>query len=98
MKQNDQESDGSEQQEPEPPEQEAEVVTCGGEDGIDSVALAVPEIIAAHAVLGLEMPDDRFDPGGQLNATNAVGTDSVAMRSPCRMRPGYSLASSVAGR
>lgn len=46
---------------PQPPEQEAEVVAGGGEDGIDGIALAVPEIVPAHAVLGLHVTDDRLD-------------------------------------
>ena len=33
------------------------------ENGVGSVPLAEPEIIAAHAVLGLEMADDGFDGG-----------------------------------
>jgi hypothetical protein len=41
----------------------SEVIADGDKDGVGSVALAEPEIIAAHAVLGLEMADDRLDCG-----------------------------------
>jgi hypothetical protein len=34
-----------------------EVVTDSGEDRIDGIALAVPEVIAAHSVLGPEVAD-----------------------------------------
>ena len=42
-----------------PAQEEAEVVTGGGEDGIDAVALTALEMVAVHAVFGLEMADDR---------------------------------------
>ena len=51
------------QQEPQPSDQAAEVVADCGEDGIGGVAASEPEIIAAHAVFGLEMADDGFDGG-----------------------------------
>jgi hypothetical protein len=40
----------------------------GGQDGVGSVAPTVPEIVAAHAVLGFEMADHGFDcgPAAQL--------------------------------
>lgn len=41
----------------------AEVVAGGGEDGVGGVAVAEPEIVAAHAVLGFEMADDGLDGG-----------------------------------
>src|SRR2546423_15335115 len=47
----------------EPAQEEAKVVAGGGEHSIDAVAVASLEIIAAHAVLGLGMADDRFDGG-----------------------------------
>jgi hypothetical protein len=43
-----------------PAHEEAEVVSGGGEDGVDAVAVASLEIVAAEAVLGLEMADDRL--------------------------------------
>ena len=51
------------QQKPEPADEAAEVVAGGGEDGVDGVAATEPEIVAAHAVLGLEMADDGLDGG-----------------------------------
>src|SRR5438552_1331789 len=47
----------------EPAQEEAKVVAGGGEHSIDAVAVAPLQIIAAHAVLGLGMADDRFDGG-----------------------------------
>jgi len=49
------------QQEPEPSDQAAEVVADSGEDGVGSVASAVPQIVSAHAMLGFEMADHGFD-------------------------------------
>jgi len=40
------------QQKPEPPDQAAEVIACGGEDGVGGVTSTIPEIVATHAVLG----------------------------------------------
>lgn len=51
------------QQQAEPADEAAEVVASDSKDGVGSVPLAEPEIIAAHAVLGLEMADDGFDGG-----------------------------------
>ena len=51
------------QQKPEPADEAAEVVAGGGEDGVGGVAAGEPEIVAAHAVLGLEMADDGLDGG-----------------------------------
>ena len=50
-------------QKAEPPDEAAEVVAGGGEDGIVGIAVSEPEIIAAHAVLGFEMADDGLDGG-----------------------------------
>lgn len=41
----------------------AEVVACGSKDCIGGLTLAVPRVIAAHSVLGLEMADHRLDGG-----------------------------------
>ena len=51
------------QQQAEPADQAAEVVAGGGEDGVGGVAPTVPEIVAAHSVLGFEMADDGLDSG-----------------------------------
>lgn len=44
-----------------PVEQEAEVVSGGGEDGIDGVAGGVGEIVSLHPVPALQVADDGFD-------------------------------------
>lgn len=51
------------QQKAEPPDEESEVVAGCGQHGVDGVACAMGEMASAHAVLGLEMADDRFDGG-----------------------------------
>jgi len=40
-----------------------EVITGGGQHGVNGIAGMVCKIIAAHAVLGLEMTDHWFDGG-----------------------------------
>jgi hypothetical protein len=40
-----------------------EVEAGGGEDGVDPITVLPLEVIAAHAVLGLQMADDRLDHG-----------------------------------
>jgi hypothetical protein len=52
-------------QKPLEPAQQAEVVAGGGEHGVDAVAVAALEVIAAHAVLGLDVPNDRLDCGAR---------------------------------
>ena len=51
----------SEQQDPQPGEEEAEVITGGGKDSVDGVAGGMRQVVAVHAVLGLEMADDGLD-------------------------------------
>jgi hypothetical protein len=51
------------QQRAEPAEETAEVVADGGKHGVVGIAVLEPEIVAFHAVLGLEMADDRLDGG-----------------------------------
>src|ERR1700731_2619733 len=53
----------SRQQELQPSKQEMEVITGGGQHGVNGIAGMVCKIIAAHAVLGLEMTDHWFDGG-----------------------------------
>jgi hypothetical protein len=52
----------------EPAQDQAEVV--GGEDGVDAVAVATLEMVAAHPMVALEMADHGLDGGaargGQL--------------------------------
>ena len=55
------EQDGAQKREPR--QQAPEVVSGGGEDGVDGVALRMGEEVAAHSVFGLEMADDRLDGG-----------------------------------
>ena len=66
------------QQKLQPSDQAAEVVADGGEDGIGGVALAVPEVIAAHAMLGFEMADDRFDGGAPAQLAFDLRASSAA--------------------
>jgi len=40
---------------------QARQITGGGEDGVDPIAVASLEVIAAHEVLSLEMADDGHD-------------------------------------
>ena len=62
----------------EPPDEEAEVVAGGGEDGVGAVAAASPEMVAAHAVAVLDVADHRLDRGAALHlpaaARNRPGT------------------------
>src|SRR5262249_21656089 len=41
----------------------AEIIAGGGEHGVDGVAAGVGEVIAAHAVMFLEMADDGLNGG-----------------------------------
>ena len=50
-----------------PSQEEAEFVPGGGEDGVDAVAVASLEVVAAQAVLGLEMADDWLDGSAALH-------------------------------
>jgi len=57
------------QEEPQPVELEAEIVSGGSEDGIDGIALSSGKIITAHAVSVLDVADDQFDGGTSLHLT-----------------------------
>lgn len=57
----------------------AEVVTHRGEDGIDRIAFAVGEIIAIHAVLVLDVTDDRLDGGPPLHFALDGSRDAVLL-------------------
>jgi hypothetical protein len=46
-----------------PADEAAEVVADGSETGVGCTALAMPEVIAAHSMLGFEMADGRLDGG-----------------------------------
>ena len=67
------------QKEPQPPEQEAEVVADGGEHGIDGVAGAVSEVIASHAVFGLKMSDHGLDGGASLELAFDLRCDATLL-------------------
>jgi hypothetical protein len=58
------------QQNPQPGEDEAEVVADGGEHGVGGVAFAAFEIAATEVTFGLQVADHRFD-GGPASPTNA---------------------------
>ena len=45
----------------EPAQEQTEVVAGSGEHGVDAVAVAPFEVIAAHPVLGLDVTNDRLD-------------------------------------
>src|SRR3989442_1234543 len=51
----------------EPSDEQAEVVTSGGEHGVGAVAVAALEIVAAHAGLGFNMADHGFDGGASAH-------------------------------
>src|SRR5205814_288039 len=54
-------------------QEEAEVIAGGGEHGIDAIAVAPLQIIAAaNTVLGLGMADDWFD-GGSRRSSRRMG-------------------------
>ena len=63
----------SRQQELQPSKQEMEVITGGGQHGVNGIAGMVCKIIAAHAVLGLEMSDDGLDGGATLHLASEGG-------------------------
>ena len=52
---------------PDPLEDEAEVVSGGSEDGVDGITLGVSEVIAVHSVARLDVADDWFDSGPPLH-------------------------------
>jgi hypothetical protein len=62
----------------EPPDQEAEVVSDGGQDGVDGVVDRTGEISAAHAMLGPEMPNDRLDGGAPSQLSFDLPPDAAA--------------------
>ena len=58
-----------------PAQEQAEVVAGSGEHGVDAIALGALEIVTAHAVLGLEMADDRLDGGSAAHLAPDRGSD-----------------------
>src|SRR5260370_35552855 len=65
-----------EQQKPQPSDEEAEVVAGGGQKRVDGIALAVAQIVTAHAVLGFEMADDGLDSGPSAHLTLDLRRDA----------------------
>src|SRR5205807_7957646 len=58
----------------EPAKEQAEVVACSGEHGVDAVAIAALEIVATHAVIALQVANDGFDGGATAHlAANGLG-------------------------
>lgn len=58
----------------EPPQEEAEVESDGSEERVGAVAVWAFEVVAAHAVLGLQVADHRLDGGPALHlATDRLG-------------------------
>ena len=50
-----------------PSQEQVEVIPGGGEDGICAVAFVALEVVAVHAVLGLDVADHRLDRGAALH-------------------------------
>ena len=71
----------SEQQEPQPGDEAAEVVSGGGEHGVDGVAAGMGKVVAAHAVVVLEMADHRLDGGAAFErALDLIGDAALLAR------------------
>jgi hypothetical protein len=63
----------SEQQKPQPCEEAAKVVAGGGEHGVDGLAAGMGKVIAAHAVVFLEVADDGLVAARRLNSRLICG-------------------------
>src|SRR5262249_29139942 len=61
----------------EPAQEQTEVVAGSGEHGVDAVAVAPFEVIAAHPVLGLDVPNDRLDGGAAAHLAADRGGDAA---------------------
>lgn len=61
----------------EPAQEQTEVVAGSGEHGVDPIAVAAFEVIAAHPVLGLDMSNDRFDGGAAAHLAADRGGDAA---------------------
>ena len=58
----------------EPSQQQVEVEGGGGKHSVAAVAVAALEVVATHAVLGLEVTDNRLDRGAALHlAADGLG-------------------------
>ena len=72
-----QRSDQGAQKPLEPTQEQAEVVAGSGEHGVDAVAVASCEVIAAHPMFGLDVPNDRLDGGAAAHLTADRGGDAA---------------------
>src|SRR5262249_21433977 len=61
----------------EPAQEQTEVVASRGEHGVDAVAVAAFEVVAAHPVLGLEVANDRLDRGTAAHLAADRGSDAA---------------------
>src|SRR4029077_20209533 len=61
----------------EPAQEQTEVVASRGEHGVDAVAVAAFEVVAAHPVLGLEVAHDRLDRGTAAHLAADRGGDAA---------------------
>jgi hypothetical protein len=92
------------QQEPDPSDQAMEVVADGCEDGVGGVAPTEPEIVSAHAMVGLEIADDGLDGGPSwrlmLGVTPRFWPDmkTLNLRSGGALWPRYPLSARMRSR
>ena len=61
----------------EPAQEQPEVVAGSGEHGVAAVAVSSFEMIAAHPVLSLDVPDDRLDGGAATHLAADRGGDAA---------------------
>ena len=52
---------------PQPAKEKGEVLAGGGEHGVGPVAVAALEVIAVHAMFGLQIADDRLEGGAAID-------------------------------
>jgi hypothetical protein len=62
-------------------EDEAEVVTGGGEDGVGGIAGAALEMAAAEVTVGLHVADHGFDGGSASDMSSRLMTPKLAAAS-----------------
>lgn len=79
---------------PEPVEQEREVLTGGGQNGIDGVALLPGEVVEVHMVFGLDMADDGISRGAATHLALGAGVTrrfrpAVKILNLCALWPPY---------
>ncbi len=74
---------------PQPLENEAEVVADGAHDGVDVVAEAAVQEVAAEMAVGLAVSDDRFDGGSSSQLLFDLSVDAAFLpraEDPARFR------------